>query len=922
MLGLAIALVAGLVWAYSTNQSAWSVLGQADFVSNPVNGSTGLPGLNTLASPFAITGDAAGFFVADFGNNRILIYNSVPTNSNASAATIWGQPNAGVSQANQGLGAPTSLTLSSPQGVCTNGSQFFISDTGNNRILVFNSVPTSPSTQPNFVLGQGGSFTTSSTGTGSAQFSEPTGIFASSSYLYVADTFNNRVQIFALPINSSAQAAVSVLGQTATSGLVNGGNGQASVSQPHGVWADPNFIYVADSANNRILIYPVNFSGNGPNAMNVVGQTAYNTGAVNAGNPSPVSFGFNAPKGVCSDPNNNLFVADTSNNRVLVFNPIPISAPGASAISVIGQSILSGATAGSANQGGTPAANTLDKPIGLWMNSSDPLLWVADEVNNRVLSYNSTGATPTPGGGPTNTPTATNTPSSACLPTEITKVFNSVSNNNILVLPSISVSGTNPLLLVQVAIQPSGQSVLSITDTFSGAYIQKGTNSSPPNNDNLEVFYSVPPSTGTDAITIHFSNAVTAWGGAILYNGVNQTNPIGPEAIATVTNASVGTLSMSTTGTGSLIVDLLKESTPSSISYANGQNQIWQVNGNSQSAASDQVPAPTPGLYALTYSLSGGPANMTLLAVELEGAGCAGSATSTATPTSTPTACGSGSSLNLNWSTKTSMPVSIYAPGVASIGTTIYVIGGYSTTYLNTVYAYDTVGNSWSTLAPMFTARDYLGVGVVNGKIYAIGGLNSSSYLNNVEAYDPVANSWTSIGLNTMTTAREVDMGVVNGILYAVGGYNGNFLSTVESYDPVANQWTTEQSMPTARDQIGVGVVNGILYAIGGGNLTTTQMTTVESYNPVGNSWTAGLPSMPIASWGPGVGVVNGLIYVVGGSPSNFAVENTVQVFNPSGNSWSSMAPMPTGRELLGAAVVNGNIYALGGATGLLSPFP
>ena len=260
--------------------------------------------------------------------------------------------------------------------------------------------------------------------------------------------------------------------------------------------------------------------------------------------------------------------------------------------------------------------------------------------NNNLYAIAGTGTSDVwqspPAPTPTATPTATNTLTALCPPTEITKVFNSVGGNNILVLPNIAVNGPNPLLLIQVAIQPSGQNITSVTDGLSGAYLQKGANSSPTNNDNLAVFYSVPPSAGSDAITIHFSGSVTAWGGAILYNGVNQTNPIGPQAIATVTGSAVGTLSMSTTGTGSLIADLLKESTTSSISYGSGQNQIWQVNGNGESAASDQVFVPNPGTYTLTYSLSGGPANMTFLAVELESAGCA-APTNTPTPTATPT---------------------------------------------------------------------------------------------------------------------------------------------------------------------------------------------------------------------------------------------------------------------------------------------
>ncbi|MEW5818252.1 MAG: kelch repeat-containing protein, partial [Spirochaetota bacterium] len=99
-----------------------------------------------------------------------------------------------------------------------------------------------------------------------------------------------------------------------------------------------------------------------------------------------------------------------------------------------------------------------------------------------------------------------------------------------------------------------------------------------------------------------------------------------------------------------------------------------------------------------------------------------------------------------------------------SIGTS-YLHTGLTngTTYYYTAYTYDTglnystgvqasatpsqgtAGNwsvDWATKAPMLTARHDLSVGVVNNKIYAIGGWNGSSYLTAVEEYNPTTNQW------------------------------------------------------------------------------------------------------------------------------------------------------------------------------------
>ena len=84
-----------------------------------------------------------------------------------------------------------------------------------------------------------------------------------------------------------------------------------------------------------------------------------------------------------------------------------------------------------------------------------------------------------------------------------------------------------------------------------------------------------------------------------------------------------------------------------------------------------------------------------------------------------------------------------------------------------------------------------------------------------------------------MPTARSgLGVTVVNGLLYAVGGSNSSgFLATVEAYDPATNTWTSKASVPTRRSGVGVAVINGELYAVGGGN-TAGALATSEGYQP------------------------------------------------------------------------------------------
>jgi phosphoribosyl-AMP cyclohydrolase len=137
-------------------------------------------------------------FVSDYGNHRVLIYNSVPTANNASANVVVGQANMTGETANQG-GAAAANTLSDPHGVYCDGTRFFISDYGNHRILIFNSVPESNNPSADKVIGQA-SFTGASANQGGAAaantLNKPYGMILYDKYLIAADRENSRVLFF------------------------------------------------------------------------------------------------------------------------------------------------------------------------------------------------------------------------------------------------------------------------------------------------------------------------------------------------------------------------------------------------------------------------------------------------------------------------------------------------------------------------------------------------------------------------------------------------------------------------------------------------------------------------------------------------------------------------------------------------------
>jgi N-acetylneuraminic acid mutarotase len=115
----------------------------------------------------------------------------------------------------------------------------------------------------------------------------------------------------------------------------------------------------------------------------------------------------------------------------------------------------------------------------------------------------------------------------------------------------------------------------------------------------------------------------------------------------------------------------------------------------------------------------------------------------------------------------------------------------------------------WSKKANMPTARYSLSTIVVNGKIYAIGGIGG---LTIVEEFDPETDTWTRKA--DMPTGRSfLAANVVNDKIYVLGGNAGpnlwgTTLASVEIYDPATDTWTKGVDMPRPRDAFGTSVVN------------------------------------------------------------------------------------------------------------------
>ncbi len=374
---LTLILFAGLtslLAAFYNGQNAATVIGHTLFTDGNDNGAA--PSASSLNVGVKIYYDGVQLFVGDGSNNRVLIYNGIPTSNNQPANVVLGQPDFASNCVNEGLANPTAYTMNSPYGVYSTGTTLFVADTFNHRVLVFSPIPTSNNAPALFVLGQS-TFSTNATSTGASGLNTPYCVNGDGSKLFIADTGNNRVLIFnSLAITSNGQPANVVVGQSSVSGNTAGST-RSTLSGPDGVCAAGTTLVVADTQNNRVILYAPMPSTNGPNASVVLGQNNFTQTGNAAG-----AGGMDTPTDVSSD-GTQLFVADAFNARVLIFTTIPAT-NGTSANFEVGQVDFTGFNTNQGN--GFPGPNSLDSPYGVWAGGGQ--LLISDTFNYRVLVFN------------------------------------------------------------------------------------------------------------------------------------------------------------------------------------------------------------------------------------------------------------------------------------------------------------------------------------------------------------------------------------------------------------------------------------------------------------------------------------------------------------------------------------------------------
>lgn len=154
--------------------------------------------------------------------------------------------------------------------------------------------------------------------------------------------------------------------------------------------------------------------------------------------------------------------------------------------------------------------------------------------------------------------------------------------------------------------------------------------------------------------------------------------------------------------------------------------------------------------------------------------------------------------------------------------------------------------------------------------------------------------------------------------VFAMGGYTGennvHGRNVVEAYDTTTNTWSTKAPLPFQRWGLCAVTCNGKIYAIGGATGNSVgdgTLSNVTQYDPATNSWTNKAP-MPEGRALFSAAVLDDRIYVTAGYGGSDFLGSTY-VYDTGTDSWSGRAPIPTNREGADAAVVGGRMYVIGG---------
>ena len=152
----------------------------------------------------------------------------------------------------------------------------------------------------------------------------------------------------------------------------------------------------------------------------------------------------------------------------------------------------------------------------------------------------------------------------------------------------------------------------------------------------------------------------------------------------------------------------------------------------------------------------------------------------------------------------------------------------------------------------------------------------------------------------------------LSGRLYVLGGDSDDgALASVEQFDPETNTWKSVAPMHEGRVELAAAVLDGKIYVVEDDS---------ERYDPTTDTWEY-FPDPPSEHFSdPTAVAMDGKLWMTGGyhpSDMGYVQHPSVDVFDPKTNTWTTKADMTDGRNGHALVVLDGELHAVGGSSGI-----
>jgi hypothetical protein len=269
------------------------------------------------------------------------------------------------------------------------------------------------------------------------------------------------------------------------------------------------------------------------------------------------------------------------------------------------------------------------------------------------------------------------------------------------------------------------------------------------------------------------------------------------------------------------------------------------------------------------------------------------------------------------WKTLSPMPYSAHDVFGVELDGKIYIPGGQAPHGLpavmktfNRMFIYDTKKDTWHLSSPMKIQRRYCSVGMLDGKIWVVGGyiIDGSNQGNNtVEIYDPVTDSWSDGPMLNVTCVQSV-AAVVKGRLYVMFSNEERTINYTLSIAPGETTWRSDPPPPYPIFQTDGCELDNKIYII-------VPAVGLIMYDPAIQSWKTDFPSIPGTKAPRAAAVVKykNQVWVISGA--DVEDEKMVWFYSPKEKEWTQGPSVPKSIRWADGIEVNGNLYVFGGAT-------